>query len=111
MKSAFRHLALVLAGMGVATAAVPASAQAWQSINQRQRTIDARIDQGIRTGALTRAEAGRLRIEFRDLVKLENRYRRSGNGLSVAERRDLNARYDRLSTRVRIQKNDRQYRR
>lgn len=111
MKSAFRHLALVLAGMGVATAAVPATAQGWQSINQRQRTIDARIDQGVRSGALNRAEAGRLRNEFRDLTRLEDRYRRSGNGLSQAERRDLNARYDRLSARVRIQKNDRHYRR
>ncbi|OWK29761.1 hypothetical protein [Sphingomonas mucosissima] len=81
MNSPFRHVALVLAGLGVATAAVPASAQAWQSINQRQRVIDQRIDQGLRNGALTRAEAGRLRIEFRDLTRLENRYRRSGNGL------------------------------
>ena len=111
MNSAFRHVAFVLAGLGVASAAVPAAAQGWQSINQRQRTIETRIDQGVRNGALNRAEAGRLRTQFRDLVKLESRYRRSGNGLSVAERRDLSARYDRLSTSVRIQKHDRQHRR
>lgn len=40
MNSPFRRVALVLAGLGVATAAVPASAQAWQSINQRQGFID-----------------------------------------------------------------------
>lgn len=111
MNSTFRHAALVLAGLGVAVAAVPATAQSWQSINQRQRTIDNRIDQGVRSGALNRAEATRLRTQVRDLARLEVRYQRSGNGLSRAERRDLDARYDRLATRVRFQKNDRQHRR
>ena len=111
MKSPFKTIGLALAGLGMAAAAVPASAQAWQSINQRQRNIDARIDQGVRSGALNRAEAGRLRTQFRDLANLENRYRRSGGGLSVGERRDLNARFDRLSARVQIQKRDRQFRR
>ncbi len=111
MKSPFKHLALVLAGLGVATAAVPASAQAWQSINQRQRNLDARIDQGVRNGALTRNEAGRLRSDFRNLANLEARYRRSGGGLSMGERRDLNNRFDRLSARIRVQKRDRQHRR
>lgn len=109
MHSTFRHAALVLAGLGVATAAVPASAQGWQSVSQRQRTLDHRIDQGVRSGALNRAEATRLRTQLRDLTRLEVRYQR--NGLTRAERRDLDARYDRLATRVRFQKNDRQYRR
>lgn len=109
MKRPFQHLAIALAGLGVAVAAVPAAAQPWQSINQRQRAIDARIDQGIRSGALDRREAFRLRSQFRDLVQLEARYRRS-NGLSDWERRDLNARYDRLAAQVRHEKRDRQRR-
>jgi hypothetical protein len=109
-------LAIVFAGLATAVAAVPAAAapapapwQAqWQSINQRQATIDRRIDQGIRTGALNRNEAQRLRIQFRDLNRLEQQYRRSGRGLTQAERRDLDRRFDQLAQRVRNQKNDRQ---
>lgn len=111
MKSPFKTIGLALAGLGMAAAAVPASAQAWQSINQRQHNLDGRIDQGVRNGALTRPEAGRLRAQFRDLANLENRYRRSGGGLSMGERRDLNNRFDRLSQRIYVQKRDRQYRR
>ncbi len=104
------------AGLATAVAAVPATAapapryapQQWQSINQRQANIDRRIDQGVRNGALNRAEASRLRIQFRDLNRLEAQYRRSGGGLSLAERRDLDRRFDRLSQRVYTQKHDRQ---
>jgi hypothetical protein len=38
-------------------------------------------------------------------VSLESRYRR--NGLSLQERRDLDRRFDSLSARVRIDKNNR----
>jgi len=94
----------------LSTLAVPAAAQAqrWQSINQRQGNQLARIDQGVRSGALTRPEAGRLRAEFRDLARLEDRYRR--DGLSAGERRDLNRRFDGLSRRIYVQKRDRQNR-
>jgi len=110
-------LAIVFAGLATAVVAVPAAAapapapwqQGWQSINQRQANIDRRIDQGIRNGALNRNEAQRLRIEFRDLNRLEQQYRRGG--LSMAERRDLDRRFDRLAQRVRTQKHDRQGRR
>ena len=108
MKSPFKTIGLALAGLGMAAAAVPASAQACQSINQRQHNLDARIDQGVRNGALTRPEAGRLRAQFRDLANLENRYRRSGGGLSVRERRDLDHRLDLLTARTRYEKHDRQ---
>jgi hypothetical protein len=109
-------LAIVLAGIATAVAAVPAAAapapapwqQGWQSINQRQANLDRRIDQGIRSGALNRNEAQRLRIQLRDLSRLEAQYRRSGRGLTQAERRDLDRRFDILSQRVRNQKHDRQ---
>lgn len=102
----------VIATLGIAAVAMPAIASAapWQSVNQRQNRIEQRIDQGIRSGALTRNEAVRLRGEFRGIAQLESRYRRS-NGLSLAERRDLDRRFDALSARVRINKNDRQHQR
>lgn len=96
------------AALGIAASAVPAQAQAWQSINARQARLDARIDQGIRSGSLNRREAVRLRTQFRDLARLEARYRSSRPGLTVGERRDLDRRFDALSARIRVQKHDRQ---
>lgn len=77
----------------------------WQSINQRQNQLDRRIDQGVRNGSLTRREAGRLRAEFGQLVRLEANYRRGG--LNRWERNDLDQRFDRLSARIRAERHDR----
>ncbi len=76
----------------------------WMNINQRQANLDRRIDQGIRTGKITRAEAYRLRADFQTIARLENRYR--ANGLSNWERADLDRRFDTLSARIRIEAND-----
>ncbi|MGE0597577.1 MAG: hypothetical protein AB7P07_14535 [Hyphomonadaceae bacterium] len=99
-------LAIAAAATTLAIAA-PASAQYWQPINQRQAQLDQRIDVGVRNGSLTRNEAVRLRTEFRDIARLEARYRAS-NGLSYSERADLDRRFDALSQRVRYERNDRQ---
>ena len=106
MKPLFKAAAVAAALM--AAAPVAASAAPWQSINQRQANLNVRIDQGIRSGALTRPEAARLRAQMRQVANLEYRYRR--NGLTAWERRDLDRRFDAISARVRIQKHDRQYR-
>jgi Ni/Co efflux regulator RcnB len=91
----------------VAAAPLAAQAAPWQTINQRQAKLEHRIDQGVRNGSLTRGEALRLRGEFRSLSRLEASYRRS-NGLSMRERADLDARFDRLSREIRIERHDRQ---
>lgn len=101
-----KKFALMLAGLGVAMTALPAAAQQWQSVNQRQAQIERRIDQGIRNGSLSRREAVNLRAEFRQIANLEQRYRRS-NGLSMQERRDLDRRMTALSNKVRIDRHDR----
>jgi hypothetical protein len=112
---------LMLAGLGIAVTALPATTasaaaapaayapnyQAWQNINARQSRLWGRIDQGVRSGALSRREADRLRNDFRGLVRLEAQYRRSRPGLTVGERRDLDRRFDALSARIRVQKHDR----
>lgn len=100
-----KFLAMAVAVSALAVAA-PASAQQWQSINQRQVNLDQRIDVGVRNGSLTRGEASRLREEFRGLARLEARYR-SSYGLSQAERRDLDRRFDALSARIRYERHDR----
>jgi hypothetical protein len=102
-----RLVLAALAASSLAMAVTPALAQSWQPINQRQAAIDARIDEGVRNGALTRGEAARLRTDFRSIVSLEARYRVSGGGLSAWERTDLDHRLDALSRRVYVQKHDR----
>ncbi|OYY66056.1 hypothetical protein [Sphingomonas sp. 28-62-11] len=107
-----RKFSVIAAVLSVAAIALPAAAHAQtsQSINQRQANLSARIDQGVRSGALNRNEAYRLRTQFRALTRLEANYRRSRPGLTLAERRDLDQRLDVLSRRIQVQKRDRQYR-
>ena len=102
---------LALAALAtVAAAPLAAQAAPWQSVNQRQANLEHRIDQGIRSGQITRPEAARLRGEFRSISRLEASYRRS-NGLSMRERADLDARFDRLSRQIMAEKHDRHDRR
>ena len=105
-----KRVLLTLAAASAVLVSLPAAANAapWQSINQRQANLDRPIDQGVRTGDLTRPEAVRLRSELRDLARLEQQYRRSGGGLSAWERQDLDRRFDRLSNRIYAERHDRQ---
>lgn len=107
-----KRTSIILAAFAATLAtAVPtaASAAPWQNINQRQASLDGRIDQGIRSGALTRPEAARLRSDFASLARLESNYRRGG--LNVRERADLDRRFNALSARIKVQKHDRNHRR
>jgi len=100
----------LLAATALAGAAAPATMAAaqpaFQSINQRQSNLDARIDAGVRNGSLTRAEAANLRAEFQALVRMEADYRRSGGVFTTFERQDLNRRFDLLSAKIRMDRND-----
>lgn len=102
-----KRMLFALAASGAAIAMLPSAASAapWQSINQRQANLYNRIEQGVRSGSLTRAEARRLHMRFNNIARLETRYRRSG-GLSWNERRDLDRRFNALSRSVRVQKHD-----
>ncbi len=101
-----KFIALALAAASIASQPAVADAQAWQSINVRQANQLSRIDQGVRSGALTRAEATRLRDQFAALNRLEQQYRRGG--LNLRERQDLDRRFNDLSRKIYVQKNDRQ---
>ena len=109
-----KRQSIILAGLATAIAfatPIAASAAPWQNINQRQAQLNGRIDQGIRSGALNRNEAARLRTDFRSLNQLEASYRRSGGAFTARERADLDRRFDALSARIKVQKHDRQHRR
>lgn len=101
-----KKLLAMAVAVGALAIAAPASAQAWQSINERQARLDQRIDVGVRNGSLTRQEAMRLRGEFNDLARLEARYRR--DGLTMRERADLDRRFDALSAQIRYERHDQQ---
>jgi len=101
-----KFLAMAVAASALAFAA-PASAQSWQNINERQERLDARIDRGVQNGSLTRREATQLRSEFQEIVRIERAYRMS-DGLSTRERNDLDRRFDALSARIRVDRNDNQ---
>ena len=99
---------LSLLATGAVLCAVPSMAQAQdRNINERQAELDQRIDGGIRSGQLNAAEAARLRAEFQGIARLENDYRR--NGLTAAERADLEQRFARLSDQIRDERLDRQH--
>ncbi|MFE9084178.1 hypothetical protein ACQKKG_07435 [Brevundimonas sp. NPDC003935] len=117
-----KKLLIPALAVAVASAALPAAAQSydrhgpsrghgyeqnyggWNSISQRKHNLDRRIDQGIRNHQLSRREASRLQDELNSLVRLERSYMRGG--LTRWEREDLNRRYDRLSAKVRYERND-----
>ncbi len=121
-----KKLLIPALAVAVASAALPAAAQpyngaydrhgpsrghgyeqdyrGWNSISQRKHNLDRRIDQGVRNRQLSHREASRLRDELNSLVRLERSYMRGG--LTRWEREDLDRRYDRLSAKVRYERND-----
>ena len=66
------------------------------AIDQRQRDLEYRIEQGSRSGHLTRDEHQLLRNQADDVRREERRYMSDGQ-LSVDERRALGARLDALT--------------
>lgn len=67
--------------------------------------IESRIDQGLRSGQLTRAEADSLRRDARELDRLTDRY--AAGGFTSSERADLDRRYDRLADNLHDSRTDR----
>lgn len=103
-----KKVLLPVVAVSLLAVSAPAFAAPWQPVNQRQARLDQRIDVGVRTGQLTRAEAARLRAEFRQIARIEQHYRRTGRGLDQWERADLDRRFDRLSMAIRYERHDRQ---
>lgn len=103
MKTLILATAAAIALSAGAAAAQPYGGR-WMPIEARFERLDWRIDQGVRSGQLTRNEAYRLRAQFRDIARLEARYSR--NGLSNWERADLDRRFDDLSAQIRWERRD-----
>lgn len=74
-------------------------------VNQRQHQLEQRIQQGWRSGELTRPEYRRLRQGLREIERAEHHFSSDGR-LSQREQAELHARLDHLSRDVYRQKHD-----
>jgi polyhydroxyalkanoate synthesis regulator phasin len=96
----------------LALLAVPVLAAAGTNdlgVNRRQSNQQARIQQGVKSGELTRAETRRLQAEQRHIRREEARYKADGH-LSAAERADLQRDLNKASRDIYHQKHDAQQR-
>jgi hypothetical protein len=94
----------------IALLAATAPALAYQdvrdgSINDREYRLAQRMEQGLRSGELTRSEYRRLRYELRDIERNEQYFLSDGR-LSPRERDQLHARLDNLSREIYRQRHD-----
>lgn len=76
-------------------------------INNRQENISERIEQGLRSGRLTRPEARRLQRQERDIARAEASYKRDGV-VTAQERQQLRNALSRLNNELtRLLRNNR----
>jgi hypothetical protein len=68
-------------------------------VSQRQHELERRIEQGWRSGELTRSEYRRLHRALREVDRAEHYYSSDG-GLSPRERRALHAQLDQVARQV-----------
>ena len=80
-------------------------------LNSRIATLNARIQQGRRTGQISMREGKRLNNELNLISSQKRSYERSGRGLSLSEISTLDKRLDRLQGQIRYEKTDRDNRR
>lgn len=75
-------------------------------LSNRIARLDARIDQGRRTGQISYREGRRLNNELNLISSQKRSYERSGRGLSLNEISLLDNRLDRLQSQIRYEKHD-----
>jgi hypothetical protein len=75
-------------------------------VSARISRLQARIQEGVQSGAISRQDAGPLRAQARQLAQLERRY--SANGFNGQERADLQQRIRTLRQQVRVADGGRQ---
>ncbi|MEA3064032.1 MAG: hypothetical protein QOJ27_467 [Sphingomonadales bacterium] len=110
-----KTLLFSMAAIGALAAAAPAAAQYGYGsnvnaggavgISNRVAQLDARLNAGIQAGVINPTEARSLRMQMRQLQRLERQY--SYNGLTMAERQDLQMRLRNLRQDLRMADNGR----
>ncbi len=90
---------MTMAAVSALAIAAPAAAQSLNTdMGVRIDRLQAEIQANARSGLITRTEAQQLRVQLRDVRRIEREYSR--DGLSWAERRDLDVRLRNLDARV-----------
>ena len=74
------------------------------ALEDRKLELEERIDAGVNAGQITAAEAAALRDDFAALLRTEADYR--VDGLSTAERVELDRRFDELSASINLARTD-----
>jgi len=77
---------------------------------KRQVKQQARINEGVKSGELTKREATKLQVEKAKLHKEIKQDRKDGPGLTPAERAKIEAKQDKLSRDIAREKHDAQTR-
>ena len=95
-----RTVATALLGLVLAAPATAAPVRRGGHINAREHRQTVRIRDGVREDAINRRELNRLRGDEAAIRAEERVYRRSGGGLSLAERRDLARDLNRTSREI-----------
>jgi hypothetical protein len=107
-----KKIIIALAATTALAAAMPAAAQSGgANLQLRVDQLQTQLQAGVRSGAITRAEAMPLRQQLRALNDLERQY--ASGGFSYQERADLDNRIVRLRQDIRMaaQAGDRRYER
>ena len=108
-------LLLSMAALGALAAAAPAAAQYGYNsdvhadgragFSSRIAQLESRFQAGLQAGVIDRAEAREIRMQLRDLRRLERQY--SFNGFTQAERQDLRNRLREVRADLRLADNGR----
>jgi hypothetical protein len=107
-----RKLLIAMTAVSTLAVAAPAAAQ-WNNqnnvnananvnggIDSRIARLDARIQAGVQSGAIDRTEARNLRMQLRELTRLDRQYSR--NGYTQQERADLQTRVRTFRDQLRL---------
>ena len=103
LKATALAVSMLIAASAVAQPTTPV-------VDQRQANQQARIQDGVRSGELTRREATRLRAEQRR-IRADERRAKADGVVTHAERSQLRREQNRASRDIARQKNDAQKRR
>ena len=98
-----------LALVALAATSLPAEARwIWggDGINGTQLRLQNQINAGVASGRLTKAEAQQLQSRMNEISAIEAKYRRSRGQLGPSERKDLEAKLNRLENAITRQMND-----
>lgn len=89
--------------------AIASNAQSTPVVDQREANQKARINQGVKSGELTKAEAYRLRKNQKNIKHAEAKAKSDGV-VTPAERAKLESKQNNASKRIAKQKHDKQER-